>query len=304
MTRRWSTPTASATTTPTCGPAHHRTRTSRSSIATPRATGRPRRPWATGAGPGAASRSGADDRPADPVPSRAPGQGLAGSSADRMASGLPIAAAGVTAAAAGSDDLADLVAPPTRPQAPSAQPPITRPPSGHFPTTSAAGRRPSVSSTREQPAVDHDGPSWERARRYEAYPTIKTRASLPGIPRIALWGGALVLAAMALFFLPGPVQQRWRRDPRVVGQPDPVRFGGDGVTDGHRGAIAHRTDLHDQEGRHAEQDRQEVQGDRGPDPRGQQGHDPERDPRRGSSSRCPGRRDRSSAEAPSASATD
>ena len=51
-------------------------------------------PWATGAGPGAASRSGADDRPPASPRRRAPGQGLAGSSADRMASGCPIAAAG------------------------------------------------------------------------------------------------------------------------------------------------------------------------------------------------------------------
>jgi LysM repeat protein len=162
-------------------------------------------PWATGAGAGAASRTGEEDRPADYVPSRAPGQGLAGSPADRMASGVPIAASGMTVASgAGSDDLADLVAPPTRAPTPPTQPPISRPPSGHFPTTSAAGRRPSVSATREQPKPsDHDGPSWESARRYEAYPTIKTRAALPGIPKIALWGGALAIAALALFFLPG-----------------------------------------------------------------------------------------------------
>jgi LysM repeat protein len=79
--------------------------------------------------------------------------------------------------------------------------PITRPPSGSYPTTTASGRRPTVSSTRTR-TQQHDGPSWESAKRYEAYPTIKTRAGLPGIPRIALLAGALGIAALALFFLP------------------------------------------------------------------------------------------------------
>jgi len=76
-----------------------------------------------------------------------------------------------------------------------------------------------VSSTRTPPPkakdqsphlehVQHDGPSWEHARRYEAYPTIKTRAGfggiggVPGLPRVAILAGALGIAALALFFLP------------------------------------------------------------------------------------------------------
>jgi nucleoid-associated protein YgaU len=41
-------------------------------------------------------------------------------------------------------------------------------------------------------------------RRYEAYPTIKTRAGLPGLPgpRIAVFAGAVAIAALALFMLP------------------------------------------------------------------------------------------------------
>ncbi len=39
-------------------------------------------------------------------------------------------------------------------------------------------------------------------KRYEAYPTIKTRTGLPGIPRIVVLVGALGVAALALFFLP------------------------------------------------------------------------------------------------------
>ncbi|TFG67353.1 MAG: LysM domain-containing protein [Thermomicrobiales bacterium] len=39
-------------------------------------------------------------------------------------------------------------------------------------------------------------------QRYEAYPKIKTRAGLPGIPRIAVLAGAIGIAALALFMLP------------------------------------------------------------------------------------------------------
>ncbi len=49
------------------------------------------------------------------------------------------------------------------------------------------------------------GPSWERMKRYEAYPTIKTRAglpSLPVLPRVVVLAAALGVAALALFFLP------------------------------------------------------------------------------------------------------
>jgi LysM repeat protein len=49
----------------------------------------------------------------------------------------------------------------------------------------------------------HDeAPSWEQPRRYEAYPTIKTRAALPGLPRLGIMAAALGIAALALFFLP------------------------------------------------------------------------------------------------------
>jgi LysM repeat protein len=82
-----------------------------------------------------------------------------------------------------------------------------------------AGKRLTVSSTRgkdadrgkeperrERERVQGEAPSWERARRYEAYPTIKSRAAglpgLPGLPRVALLAGALALAAIAVFFLP------------------------------------------------------------------------------------------------------
>ena len=59
----------------------------------------------------------------------------------------------------------------------------------------------SVSSTRshgsprEKPPqrehVQHDGPSWERARRFEAYPQIRNRTGMPALPRIAVLAAAL-----------------------------------------------------------------------------------------------------------------
>ena len=39
-------------------------------------------------------------------------------------------------------------------------------------------------------------------RRYEAYPEIKARSGVPGLPRFALLVGALAVAAIALFMLP------------------------------------------------------------------------------------------------------
>jgi LysM repeat protein len=46
------------------------------------------------------------------------------------------------------------------------------------------------------------GPDWEQPRRYEAYPTIRTRVGMPEIPRIVVLAGLVALAALALFFLP------------------------------------------------------------------------------------------------------
>ena len=50
------------------------------------------------------------------------------------------------------------------------------------------------------------GPAWERPRRYEAYPTLRTRMGLPalgGIPKVAVWALLLLLAALLLFLF-GP----------------------------------------------------------------------------------------------------
>lgn len=47
-----------------------------------------------------------------------------------------------------------------------------------------------------------EGPAWERPQRYEAYPSLRTRVGLPDVPRVALAFGALIVAALVLFFIP------------------------------------------------------------------------------------------------------
>lgn len=128
-----------------------------------------------------------------------PGQGLAGSAADQLAGGPPpvsrqspsyrgAAAAGAIGAAGAAsggtppdpgpetlDETSDLAqpAPPRRPRAYD-----------------------------QHLGGPSSGPDWERPKRYEAYPTIRTRVGLPPIPRIAAMVVALAIAAIALFFLP------------------------------------------------------------------------------------------------------
>ena len=64
-------------------------------------------------------------------------------------------------------------------------------------------RRPRVGESRvHRRDPDPEAPSWERPRRYEAYPTLKTRVGLPNLPRIGVAVVAVVAAAAALFFLP------------------------------------------------------------------------------------------------------
>jgi hypothetical protein len=63
-------------------------------------------------------------------------------------------------------------------------------------------RRPRAGSGRpQQPRSDRE-PAWERPRRYEAYPTLKTRVGMGSPSRLWLYAGALVVAALVLFFVP------------------------------------------------------------------------------------------------------
>jgi hypothetical protein len=177
------------------------------------------------------------DRPIDDAPSSAaflegpapPGQGLAGSPADRLAGG-DVAGAGTPFPATSP--------PPTPPRPdvlqrdpasrwwddgggddPSREPPGDHEPADDTPHAErpprverSAGlglpigdRRPRVGQARpRRPPTDDSGPSWERPRRYEAYPSLRTRVGLPSISLspLALASIALVIAAAALFFLP------------------------------------------------------------------------------------------------------
>lgn len=166
-------------------------------------------PWASG-GIGGSGGSGAH-RSADTrrvvEPSGPPeflagraeeGRGLAGSAADRLvtgAQGLDSSAtpsSRASAAAPPDAELADLVGKPRVGD---------RPVHGYQPPQ-RPGNRPRVSSTRSAPRDVITGPAWEHSRRYEAYPTIRTRVGLPPLPRIAVLAVALAIAALGLFFLP------------------------------------------------------------------------------------------------------
>jgi LysM domain len=46
------------------------------------------------------------------------------------------------------------------------------------------------------------GPSWEAPRRYEAYPAIRSPRSMPSLSPLLLAVAALVIGALALFFIP------------------------------------------------------------------------------------------------------
>ena len=54
-----------------------------------------------------------------------------------------------------------------------------------------------------QADIDRGAPSWERPRRYEAYPTLKTRIRMPGMSPLLVGLLALAVAAIVLFALPG-----------------------------------------------------------------------------------------------------
>jgi hypothetical protein len=87
--------------------------------------------------------------------------------------------------------------PPPRRTQPSQRPPDTR---------DTGGRPPQVSKPPQQDASELFGPAWERPRRYEAYPSLRTRMGLPGIggiPKVAIWALVLLLAALVVFLF-GP----------------------------------------------------------------------------------------------------
>src|SRR5450759_2146068 len=141
--------------------------------------------------------------------------GLAGSAADRLAGpdpeqpatprpsryAAPVDDLDEAWPAVGVDDrgFADLAAPAAI--AAAGAPAATRN------AAAGAGSHDQVHRPPDRDPSEVFGPAWERPRRYEAYPTLKTRVGLPsmgGIPRLGVAVIALALAALALFFL-GPM---------------------------------------------------------------------------------------------------
>jgi hypothetical protein len=127
--------------------------------------------------------SGRSAPPPDFLSRRAPepGQGLAGSAADQLAGGSPPPSAARHDARPHYDEQAHPVEELDQRSAP--------PP-----------RRPRAYD--QHLGGPSSGPDWERPRRYEAYPTIKTRMGMPAVPRIVVIAGLIALAALAFFFLP------------------------------------------------------------------------------------------------------
>jgi hypothetical protein len=194
-------------------------------------------PWAAGAGGGAGpgsvggARGGRGGDPDAPqiLADRAEGRGLAGSAADRLAAGEPVSPpapepgqrppplqqARPARVVHGPDrirhdedaeELASLVRPRQRERGPEPDDDGTSRyrtehsgrDRGAIPGVNGEGRRRSAG-----PRAADDAPSWEEPRRYEAYPTIKTRSAMPGLPRLGIMVAALALAALVLFVGPG-----------------------------------------------------------------------------------------------------
>ncbi|HJW22503.1 MAG TPA: LysM domain-containing protein, partial [Candidatus Limnocylindrales bacterium] len=188
-------------------------------------------PWLSGAGSGPTAAppprsSGGQDADSGPAAGTAAGGmvgGLAGSFADRLASDQ--AGAGGREASAGS---AQGSQPADRSREPDQGPGDDEPEpryderpryaeerahdldeaADEDEAMAAAPRlrrreRLEAGSDRMAPERDIGAPSWERPRRLEAYPTLRSRAwSSAALPSIALGLLALLLAAAALFFLP------------------------------------------------------------------------------------------------------
>jgi len=117
------------------------------------------------------------------------GQGLAGSPADRLA-GTGSEPHGASRVGAHDDPGGLFDAPPDADEW------------GRPDRADRSDPRAVHDQVRPRGPVDPDGPTWERPRRYEAYPTIRTRIGLPALPPIAMMVAAVVIAAIALFYLP------------------------------------------------------------------------------------------------------
>ena len=176
-----------------------------------------------------------DQRAAEAAAYGAASRGLAGSAADRLAGGYvddadePVAPSPaayeaasygapvvsdpneryrppVKAAAAAGSAAAYQAANDASPKPAAAPSGRSARPAGQASPTSD-GRKPGAASKPPQDPAELFGPAWEAPRRYEAYPSLRTRVALPsfgGISRIGVAAVSLVLAAVVLFFI-GPM---------------------------------------------------------------------------------------------------
>ena len=139
----------------------------------------------------AAERGAPSDPPNFLAHRSEPGRGLAGSAADQLAGGPPPR--------------------PTRPSQPAhhgSHVPFERDDDGEVDFEERDLPRPALAPRRPRAYDQHlggpsSGPDWERPRRYEAYPTIRTRVGVPAVPRLGVLAAAIAVAALAFFFLPG-----------------------------------------------------------------------------------------------------
>jgi nucleoid-associated protein YgaU len=166
--------------------------------------------WSTGA---AASPTPAprDDewRPSSRGLADSPAARLAGPDPDLPAPARPVSSWTPPPVSADDDefDAYDEPAPPPLVRAQSAARPATSRPSGPRPNRPVPPPRNPSPRDGAKPAPPKDaselfGPAWERPRKYEAYPSLRTRVGLPGmgrLPGIALAAVALVIAAAFLF---------------------------------------------------------------------------------------------------------
>ncbi|HEX5590228.1 MAG TPA: LysM peptidoglycan-binding domain-containing protein [Candidatus Limnocylindrales bacterium] len=151
------------------------------------------------------------------------GGGLAGSVADRLAGGPPAPPPPWARRPIDEEPEEDDEVSPATAAAASSRGAAASPP----PTPAREPRPPR--DDRRAPAPALPGPSWERPRRMEAYPTLKTRMGLGSLsmPPILVGVAAVVLAAVALFFLPtllglgNPPAPDASPSPSVAASPDP-----------------------------------------------------------------------------------
>lgn len=135
---------------------------------------------------------------------------------DRPSGPRPTAAPGGFAASRGlDDDFED-----DSWESPEAVPQTPPPDRGRGMFGLGGDRRPKVGDTRPRRNEVGAGPPLDRPGYRDAYPTLRTRTGMGSVPRIAVMALALVIAALALFFLP-TLLGLFDPEDRVGGGPTP-----------------------------------------------------------------------------------